>query len=47
MISSRGVAKKRRAQVLAAVTVKSSPSVAAKQQWWRNGNHFILTGCIF
>jgi hypothetical protein len=47
MISSRGVAKKRRAQVLAAVTVKSSPSVAAKQQWWRNGNHFILIGCIF
>src|ERR1700692_4478973 len=47
MISSRGVAKKRRAQALAEMTVKSSPSVAAKQQSWRGSNHFIHIGCIF
>jgi hypothetical protein len=39
MISWRGVAKKRRAQDLAGMTVKSSVSVAAKQQSWRGGNH--------
>src|SRR6202035_6057012 len=39
MISSRGVAKKRRTQELAELTVKSSPSVAAAQHSWRGGNH--------
>src|SRR5258708_29501609 len=39
MISARGVAKKRRTQELAGVTVKCSLSVAVKQQSWRNGNH--------
>jgi hypothetical protein len=38
MISSRGVAKKRRAQVVAGMTVKSSPGVAAKQHSLRPGN---------
>src|SRR5882762_1072954 len=42
MISWRGVAKKRRAQDLAGMTVKSSVSVATKQQSWRGGNHFCL-----
>src|ERR1700733_8384016 len=40
MISSRGVAKKRRAQGLAGMTVKSSLGVAGGQQSWRGGNHF-------
>src|SRR6266849_1003896 len=40
MISSRGVAKKRRAQELAGMTVKCSLSVASKQQSWPSGNHF-------
>src|SRR5712691_4957401 len=39
MISSRGVAKKRRAQELAGMTVKCSLSVASKQQSWQGGNH--------
>src|SRR5258706_12979595 len=39
MISSRGVAKKRRAQELAGMTVKCSLSVATKPQSWRGGNH--------
>jgi hypothetical protein len=37
MISWRGVAKKRRAQELAAMTVKSSLSVAARTQSWLGG----------
>src|ERR1700693_371187 len=41
MISSRGVAKKRRAQVLAAFEVKCSQGVAAAQQSWRGGNHLL------
>jgi hypothetical protein len=41
MISSRGVAKKRRAQVLAAFAVKCSQGVAAAQQSWRGGNHLL------
>jgi hypothetical protein len=41
MISWRGVAKKRRAQELAAMTVKSSLGVAAWQQSWRDGNHLV------
>jgi hypothetical protein len=40
MISWRGVAKKRRAQELAWMTVKSSLSVATKQQSLRGGNHY-------
>jgi hypothetical protein len=40
MISWRGVAKKRRMQELAWMTVKSSLSVATKQQSWRGGNHY-------
>src|SRR3981189_3028722 len=40
MISWRGVAKKRRAQELASMTVKSSLSVATKQQSLRGGNHY-------
>src|SRR5437660_9949771 len=39
MVSWRGVAKKRRAQDLAGMTVKCSLSVASKPQWWRCGNH--------
>src|SRR5713101_7459924 len=39
MISSRGVAKKRRAQELAGMRVKCSLSVASMQQSWRGGNH--------
>jgi hypothetical protein len=39
MISRRGVAKKRRAQELAAMTVKSSVGVAARTQSWPGGNH--------
>ena len=39
MISARGVAKKRRAQQLAATRVKSSFGVAARQQSWRRGHH--------
>jgi hypothetical protein len=42
MISWRGVAKKRRAQDLAGMTVKSSVSVASKQQSWRGGNHLVI-----
>src|SRR5665213_3530377 len=38
MISSRGVAKKRRAQGLAGMTVKCSPSVAVRQHSLRTGN---------
>src|SRR4030081_3299397 len=44
MISWRGVAKKRRAQDLAGMTVKSSVSVASKQQSWRGGNHLLSCG---
>jgi hypothetical protein len=40
MISSRGVAKKRRGRQVAAMRVKSSLSVAVTQQSWRGGNHF-------
>src|SRR6266404_6063390 len=39
MISWRGVAKKRRAQELAGIAVKSSVSVATAQQSWHRGNH--------
>jgi hypothetical protein len=39
MISWRGVAKKRRRQELAVLTVKSWRTVASTQQSWRNGNH--------
>lgn len=39
MISSRGVAKKRRGRELPARRVKSSLSVAGRQQSWRCGNH--------
>src|SRR5229473_2697920 len=39
MISWRGVAKKRRAQELAGMTVKCSLSVATRQQSLRGGNH--------
>jgi hypothetical protein len=45
MISWRGVAKKRRAQALAERRVKCSPSVAAKQQSWPDGNHLVSKGC--
>src|ERR1700737_1043547 len=38
MISWRGVAKKRRAQEVAGIAVKSSVSVATAQQSWRAGN---------
>jgi hypothetical protein len=41
MISRRGVAKKRRAQGLARMTVKSSVTVASAQQSWRDGNHLV------
>jgi hypothetical protein len=41
MISRRGVAKKRRAQGLARMTVKSSLTVASAQQSWRDGNHLV------
>src|SRR6266446_9833460 len=41
MISSRGVAKKRRTQELAGMRVKCSLSVATKQQSWQGGNHFL------
>src|SRR5438552_16597224 len=40
IISSRGVAEKRRAQELAGMTVKCSLSVATKPQSWRDCNHF-------
>jgi hypothetical protein len=42
MISSRGVAKKRRAQQLAGMTVKCSLTVAGEQQSWRGGNHLAI-----
>src|SRR6202035_1210061 len=41
MISWRGVAKKRRAQEVAAMRVKCSPSVAMKQQSWRGRHHLL------
>jgi hypothetical protein len=45
MISWRGVAKKRRAQALAETRVKCSPSVAARQQSWLDGNHLVFRDC--
>src|SRR5665811_112166 len=42
MISWRGVAKKRRAQELDEMTVKSSLGVATEQHSWRRGNHHFV-----
>jgi hypothetical protein len=45
IISSRGVAKKRRGSEVAAMRVKSSLSVATRQQSWPSGNHFSSDEC--
>src|SRR6266446_3849034 len=41
MISSRGVAKKRRTQELAGIRVKCSRNVVITQQSWHDGNHLL------
>jgi hypothetical protein len=41
MISWRGVAKKRRKPKLGWMKLKSSGTVASKQQSWLEGNHFV------